>query len=94
MGSIGRDMFGDHQLDSYSYQQDSLHIHSFPVHCYSHARRATAAHGRLTGETEMKWPNHAAPGNGAITISFHAGRLGRAVPEPQYQAGQSRVSRS
>ena len=28
-------------------------------------------------------PNPAAPGNGAVTFSFHAGRLGRAVPEPQ-----------
>jgi len=26
--------------------------------------------------------NPAAPGNGAITILFHAGRLGRAAPEP------------
>lgn len=28
-------------------------------------------------------PNQAAPGNGAIRILFHAGRLGRAVPEPK-----------
>jgi hypothetical protein len=27
--------------------------------------------------------NQAAPGNGAIRTRFHAGRLGRAVPEPQ-----------
>jgi hypothetical protein len=26
--------------------------------------------------------NPAAPGNGAITVLFHVGRLGRAVPEP------------
>jgi hypothetical protein len=31
----------------------------------------------------MDRPNPAAPGNGAITILFHAGRLDRAVPEPQ-----------
>ena len=27
-------------------------------------------------------PNQATPGNGAVASSFHAGRLGRAVPEP------------
>jgi hypothetical protein len=30
--------------------------------------------------------NQAASGNGAITILLHAGRFGRAVPEPQWLA--------
>jgi hypothetical protein len=29
----------------------------------------------------MTKPNHAASGNGAITLLFHAARLSRAVPE-------------
>ncbi len=31
-------------------------------------------------------PNQAASGNGAVALSFHAGRSGRAVPEQQCSA--------
>jgi len=57
------------------------------------ARNGSAANSRFHRGAPLRMQrrhpkplNPAAPGNGAITISFHSGRLGRAMPEPHRSA--------
>jgi len=36
----------------------------------------------------VAWPNKRGAGNGAIALTFHAGRRGRAGPDPERSARQ------